>query len=810
MACPVRSLLVVGAFQYHRRVLDAWILCHLDKARQNFESKETVAQRRVYVPSPIEIDGVPYPTATLDGIRPLTSSSRWCVLIHGEGGIGKTALACEIARWAMSSQISSRLCPSHPMLPILLESGVVPDKLDQADAFIHIVSGQLRALIGAMDDLDMNFVRQLLKQTRLLVIADDIEVNPSTTDFSAAALIVTSRQKRILGDVPRTVIVPQRIHAEHLSTFLHAYLTAKGERATFSDTNFFGACQRLSAIVRDRSITALLAKMYAELLIGSKGGGITTALPKDIPELMLRYLSELNRRKNDAYISDDDVRRYTQLIARNAITREYRLVPVERARLISIIGGEIGLSVLDYLEHRLHLIRSVGTAKDYISFTVEPLAEYMAAMTVVHELSNDNDKWKLLIMELSNAPNISFTLALWDCVLSLGRSADCPEWVAAELANLVPKETAVMMPDLLKIGVLHSLSGTMAISERSLVDAVQLAVDEINSQGGLLNRRLIAVIEDGASDPSTFARKAERLIIEEKVCALFGCWTSASRKAVLPVVEEHDHLLFYPLQYEGFESSRNIIYTGASPNQQIIPAVEWCLHELERKRSFLVGSDYVFPRIANKIIRTILPQLGGSCVGETYRPLGDRSFDEVVNQILSSGADVIFNTINGDSNIAFFNALRNVAVTPDTIPVISFSIAEDELRSIGTEFTAGHYCAWNYFQCIDTEENHRFVTAFKNKYGSQRVTDDPIEAAYVGIHIFALAVTKARSTDPRAIREACRGLEYKAPCGLVKIDPDNQHTWTVARVGRILNNGQFDLVWSSPEIIKPNPFSVII
>ncbi len=356
-----------------------------------------------------------------------------------------------------------------------------------------------------------------------------------------------------------------------------------------------------------------------------------------------------------------------------------------------------------------------------------------------------------------------------------------------------------------RVGVLHSLTGTMAISEKSLVDACQMAIGEINQQGGVLGRPLKAVIEDGESDPQVFARRAEKLIVEDQVASVFGCWTSSSRKAVLPVFEKHNHLLWYPVQYEGGESSPNIIYTGAAPNQQITPAVEWC-HAAFGPRMFLVGSDYVFPRTANVIIRQQLAGWGASPVGEEYRPLGSQDFEGIVRQIAETQPDVVLNTINGDSNQAFFAALSKAGIDAQTIPVMSFSIAEDELRSIDTGLTTGHYCCWNYFQSVDTPANRRFVRKFRERYGISRVTDDPIEAAYSQVHLFAKAVEKAGSTDVAAIREAARGLIFSAPGGLIRIDPQNQHTWKVARIGRIERGRQFSIVWSSEDPLPPRPY----
>ncbi len=384
---------------------------------------------------------------------------------------------------------------------------------------------------------------------------------------------------------------------------------------------------------------------------------------------------------------------------------------------------------------------------------------------------------------------------LFSVVLTLGM----PILLAAQQ----PPAAAEVSP--IKVGVLHSLTGTMAISERSLVDAITMAVDEINAKGGVLGRPLQAVIEDGASDWPTFARQAEKLIVEDGVASLFGCWTSASRQAVLPVLEKHDHLLWYPVQYEGNERSRNIIYTGATPNQQIIPAVAWCREEFGSKM-FLVGSDYVFPRQANEIIKLQLADAGTAPVGEVYRPLGETNFADVIAEVQRVQPDVILNTINGSSNRAFFSALRDAGIGPREIPVLSFSIAEDELRDIGVTLTAGHYCSWSYFQSVDTPANRRFVRAFKTRYGPERVTDDPIEAAYVQVHLFAKAAERAKSIEIDDVRRAVRGLVFTAPEGLVRIDPRNLHTWKVARIGKIRHDGQFKIVWSSKDPLRPRPF----
>lgn len=357
----------------------------------------------------------------------------------------------------------------------------------------------------------------------------------------------------------------------------------------------------------------------------------------------------------------------------------------------------------------------------------------------------------------------------------------------------------------IRIGVLHSATGTMALSEKPLVDAVRLEVEEINRSGGVDGRPLEMIVADGRSDPAVFAREAERLISEEEVSALFCCWTSASRKAVKEVVERHDHLLFYPLQYEGLEQSQNIIYMGAAPNQQILPAVRWSLANLGY-RFYLVGSDYVFPRAANAIIRDQLARWPADVVGESYLPLGSRDVNGVVAGILAAKPDVILNTLNGDSNLAFFEALSGAGVTAATMPVMSFSIAEEELQHLPPAAVTGHYAAWTYFQSVAGGSNERFIRRFRERFGMDRVTSDPIEAAYNSVRLYAEAAKAAKDDDPRAVRAQLRDRSMNGPGGIVHVDGRNQHTWKTTRIGRIRSDGQFDVVWTSAHPIAPMPF----
>lgn len=361
--------------------------------------------------------------------------------------------------------------------------------------------------------------------------------------------------------------------------------------------------------------------------------------------------------------------------------------------------------------------------------------------------------------------------------------------------------------DVIKVGILHSLSGTMAISETTVVDAEELAIEEINAKGGVLGKKLVAVKEDGASDWPTFAEKAEKLIDQDQVAVVFGCWTSASRKAVLPVFEEKNHMLWYPVQYEGQECSKNIFYTGAAPNQQIEPAVDWLL-ENKGKEFFLVGSDYVFPRTANTIIKEQLKAKGGTTAGEDYLPLGNTEVTPIINKIKQAlpNGGVIFNSLNGDSNVAFFKQMKSAGMGPDKYPVMSVSIAEEEVRQIGPEFLTGHYAAWNYFQTVESPANTKWVADFKAKYGDDRVTNDPMEAAYIMVYLWAQAVEKAGTTDIEAVREAAYGQTFEAPEGLVTMNP-NHHISKTVRIGEVRDDGLFNIVYSTDGPVDPVPWN---
>jgi len=357
----------------------------------------------------------------------------------------------------------------------------------------------------------------------------------------------------------------------------------------------------------------------------------------------------------------------------------------------------------------------------------------------------------------------------------------------------------------IRVGILHSLTGTMATSEQPVVDGCLLAIEQLNASGGVLGRPVEAVVRDGASDPAIFARMAERLIEEDEVSAIFGCWTSASRKEVKPVVERLGSVLFYPVQYEGLEQSPNIVYLGAAPNQQIIPAVRWAIENLG-PRVFLVGSDYVFPRVANVLIRDQVEAMGGEVVGEAYLPLGDVRVGPVVEAIAAVRPDAILNTVNGDTNDALFRGLRRAGVDPTTSPTVSFSIGEPELQAMDARSLAGDYVAWNYFQSLDTPENEAFVEAYRARFGEDRVLSDPVEAGHLAVRLWAAAVEESRDATAEGALRGIGRRHLAAPHGPVSIDPRTRHAWKTPRIGRIRSDGEIEEVWNAGAPMRPMPY----
>ena len=358
--------------------------------------------------------------------------------------------------------------------------------------------------------------------------------------------------------------------------------------------------------------------------------------------------------------------------------------------------------------------------------------------------------------------------------------------------------------DTVKLGFLNSTSGPMAISEQTVRDSLILAAEEINADGGILGKEIEYVEEDGQSEPTVFAEKINKLLTQDEVEAVFGGWTSASRKAMLPVVEGAKGLLFYPVQYEGLEASENIYYTGATTNQQIIPAMDF-LKSKGVETLFLAGSDYVFPRTANKIIKQYAAELGIEIVGEEYVPLDSDDWTTQVAKIAAAKPDFVFNTINGSSNVGFIKAYYEAGLGPDNSPIISVSIAEEEAPAMGEDVT-GQFAAWNYFQSVDSPANAAFIEAFQAKYGEDRPTSDPMEAAYTSLYLYKAMVEKAESFCVDAVNEASDGVTFDAPEGTVTVNGENHHIAKTGLIGQINAENQFDVVWSSEAPIEPDPF----
>ena len=359
-----------------------------------------------------------------------------------------------------------------------------------------------------------------------------------------------------------------------------------------------------------------------------------------------------------------------------------------------------------------------------------------------------------------------------------------------------------------KVGILHSVTGTMAISETGSVQAEKLAIDQINATGGVLGRKIEFIQEDGASDWPTFAEKSKKLLVNDKVAAVFGCWTSASRKAVLPVFEQYNGMLYYPTFYEGLEQSPNVIYTGQEATQQIIAGIDWVVKTKGAKTFYLLGSDYIWPRTSNKIARKHIEKLGLQVVGEEYYPLGHTQFNSVINKIKLKKPDVIYAIVVGGSNVAFYKQLKaaGIDMTKEKPLVLTISVTEDEILGIGGENMVGAYASMKYFQSLDNDNNKKFVEAFKAKWGKDIVIGDVTQAAYLGPWLWKAAVEKAGSFDIDKIKEASPGIELTtAPEGYVKIHP-NHHLWSKTRIGLAGTDGQYKVVYETKDLMEPDPF----
>ena len=366
----------------------------------------------------------------------------------------------------------------------------------------------------------------------------------------------------------------------------------------------------------------------------------------------------------------------------------------------------------------------------------------------------------------------------------------------------------------IKVGVLHSLSGTMAISETTLKDTVLMLIERQNKAGGLLGKKIEAIVVDPASDWPLFAEKARELISKEQVDVIFGCWTSVSRKSVLPVIEELNGLLFYPVQYEGEESSKNVFYTGAAPNQQAIPAVDYLRDELGVDRWFLAGTDYVYPRTTNKILEAYLKEIGvdESDIKVNYTPFGHNDWQGIVSEIKKFGSvgikTAVVSTINGDANVPFYKELANQAVSSEEIPVIAFSVGEEELSGIDTGPLVGHLAAWNYFQSIENEKNTEFINTWRDFTGNPNgVTNDPMEATLIGFNMWVKAVQKVGTTDVQKVEQAMLGIAFDNLTGGVAIMNKNHHLSKPVFIGEIQDNGQIEVVWGTETLVPGDAWS---
>ena len=381
--------------------------------------------------------------------------------------------------------------------------------------------------------------------------------------------------------------------------------------------------------------------------------------------------------------------------------------------------------------------------------------------------------------------------------------------MAADFPTSKVNTTGLAVDDTtVKVGILHSVTGTMAISETGSVQAEKLAIEQINASGGVLGRKIEFIQEDGASDWPTFAEKAKKLLVNDKAAAVFGCWTSASRKAVLPVFEQYNGMLYYPTFYEGLEESPNVIYTGQEATQQIIAGINWVVKTKKAKTFYLLGSDYIWPRTSNKIARKHIEKLGLKVVGEEYYPLGHTQFNSVINKIKLKKPDVIYAIVVGGSNVAFYKQLKaaGIDMTKEKPVLLTISVTEDEIRGIGGENIVGAYASMKYFQSLDNANNKAFVKAFKAKWGKDIVIGDVTQAAYLGPWLWKAAVEKAGSFDIDKIKKASPGIELKtAPEGYVRIH-ENHHLWSRTRIGLAQADGQYKVVYETKELMEPNPF----
>lgn len=376
---------------------------------------------------------------------------------------------------------------------------------------------------------------------------------------------------------------------------------------------------------------------------------------------------------------------------------------------------------------------------------------------------------------------------------------------AIAMPTVLRAQTQGVDANTVRLGILHSLTGTFAIAEAAMVEAEKLAIEEINAAGGVMGHEIVPYVEDGASEAPVFAEKAKVLLRRDNVAAIIGCYSSALRKAVLPAVNQAKGLLYYPTYYEGQEIDKRCLYTSQEATQSVIAAVTWMAQE-KGKKFFLVGSNYIYPVTCNKIAKPTIDKLGGTVVGEEYVPLGHTEFSSIINKIKAANPDCIYSTVVGGSNVAFYKQLRAAGLDGSKITLLSTVVSENEVEGIGKDNAVGYYACMGYFQSIDSPINQKFVKAIKDKYGADRVVGDPMQCGYNSVYLWKNAVEKAQSFAPDDVLKASQGLTIEAPEGTLRFDEENHHVWKKVRVGRALDDGQFEIVHETPDLVQPNPF----
>lgn len=842
------NLLWVGLLARNQHVLDWWIRKNSRAIEEQFnefrersaavlfkDSSAAADYKSIHFDLPVDDLGRKKRFEKVEeliiDLRSLHQNSRRTVVqITGEGGIGKTHLACQLA--LAGYRDSQRLFGDHIAMPLVINRLISNGRIDSIEEFLEQIKAQLKNAIGDRRLPDDRFVAELMLQQRLVVIVDDIVDTagidwrlPNVADFPANALIATSRIRQELGGRQNIELHLRPVPLDGVFGFVKRFTSptstdpdeAEEEQSldmAMQIVRMFGSTRRKE---EDKGIPAYFVKLYAV----SQGKGNRIGKANDVFAFFENYLEFLMREiktrgngaaavKRLAWLAVKQNGRAWEISVELAISELEKKFPktnaaellnevVNRGLLHPAQPGEIKFGSDVFAEH----LAILGLVQEMVSVSGDAHSREVLEKDAIEAIR----KWERQDSDLGQ-------LLLKCCEARTFQSDISPNFL--EQLHLTLGRPAPIV-----VGVLFSTSGPMAISERRLVDATQIAIEQINVEGGIRGRTIKYINRDGASDENIFAEEARALIVQDKVVSIFGCWTSASRRKVKEVVEEHSNLLWYPLQYEGYERSKQIIYSGAAPNQQLMPALEFCIRTFGSP-GLLIGSDYIFPRTANKIAKHMFAQMRLPEPLELYFDLKETHFSEAIDKISTIKPKFILNTINGESNLQFFSQLFNAGIrsgfnesnaTPDgtagngvRVPVMSLSIAETEVRRIGSALLEGHYLAWSYFHQPETSSSRQFMELVKAKLGAGVVTDDPMESAFTQVRLFALACKGAASVSANDIRDAALGLEFESPAGPIKIDRENQHLWKRALIGQIGANGVVKVVWASECEIEPNPF----